>query len=218
MPTLLMVLGATLFFAGAIWLGLVNERKIDKPNGQSSSPPTLFSLFMSDLQPSKGIIWNAFSDFDLGVGDKTEKVRIFYNIYDDFISHSKYIAFYVPAIFITGTTPSSQTFDIVRYIANSYSGLLRDVQENRWAEMKTLGDVSAESTRNVTFSGRIFFYCADNLSIELAELRGIYQEHGADAQFRGMDYALAVWDSIQLGRVKTPQQYEVQNGVPQLKN
>jgi hypothetical protein len=130
MPILLMALGATLFFVGAIWLGLVDERIIDKPNGQSL-PPTLFSLFMSDLQPSKGIIWKAFSDFDIGVGDKTGKVRIFYNIYDDFIAHSKYMAFYVPAIFVKGTNPSSQTFDIVRYVANEYPVLLRGIQNNR---------------------------------------------------------------------------------------
>jgi hypothetical protein len=219
MPILLMGLGAVLFFAGAIWLGLVDEHIINKPSGQSLPPPTLFSLFMSDLQPSKGMIWKAFSDFDVGVGDKTEKVRIFYNIYDDFIAHSKYMAFYVPAIFIQGTSPSSQTFDIVRYLASGYPELLRDIQDNHWAEMKNLGDVSEESTKSVPFSGRIFFYCADNLSIEqLAELRALYQGHRVDAQFRGMDYALAVWDSIQLGRAKAPLQYELQNGVPHLKN
>jgi hypothetical protein len=57
--------------------------------------------------------------------------------------------------------------------------------------MKSLGDASEESTKNMPFSGRIFFYCADTLSIEqLAELRALYQGHGVDAQFRGMDYAL----------------------------
>src|SRR6202035_4391138 len=107
------------------------------------------------------LVWMAFSDFDIDVGGKTEKVRIFYNIYDDLISNSKYMSFYVPAIYVKGTAPSSQTMDIIRYVAINFKRLLNDIQENRWAEMKSLGEVSSETTRDAPFSGKIFFYCAD---------------------------------------------------------
>jgi hypothetical protein len=227
-PIIIMGFGIFLFFGGAIWYGLSEptirngsepQKNADRSAPSNTDPPTLFSLFMSELRPSKGLVWNSFSDFDIEVGSKTEKVRIFYNIYDDVISNSKYMAFYVPGIYIPGTAPSSQTIDIIRHISTDFKRLLNDIQENRWAQMKTLGETSVDTTKDIPFSGKLFFYCVDNLSIEqLAELRSLYQNHGVNAQFKGMDYTMAVWDSIQLGRVKPPPQYELRDGMPQLKN
>jgi hypothetical protein len=185
----------------------------------NAKPPTLFSLFMSDLRPAKGVEWDAFTDLDMTNGAIQYKIRIFYNIYDDINAHSKYMVFYIPAIHVQRTERSSQTYSIIKYMADSYHRFIDDIQKNRWAEMKNLGDASIESTKDIPFSNRIYIYHADSLSDEQrVELRKLYRKHGANVQFRGPDYALATWDSIQIGRIKPPPQYEVNNGVPTLKN
>lgn len=190
--------------------------ELSKKTKEPTSVPSLLSLFINDLQPPKGVKWGAFTDFELSGIE--QKIRIFYNIFDDFNSNSKYMSFYVPSIFVrAGPYPPSQTMDIAKYIAEHYTQYINDVQEKRWIELNSVGDASVDSTKTIPFSGRIYLYHADNLDVEqLASLKKTFRDNGADIQFRGMDYAAAVWTSIQLGNVKAPPQYEMHDNLPRL--
>jgi hypothetical protein len=185
-------------------------------NSQQLKPPTLFSLFMSDLHPSRGISWEAYSDFDMQSNGHHGTIRIFYKIFDDFNANSKFMSFYVPLVYVRDTEPGTQTIAILEEIAKNPRGYL-DIQDKRWVVMKNLGNSAEDSTRSTPFSGRIYFYHADSLNVEqLAFLTKKFREQQINAQFRGMDYAAAMWDAIRLGNAKAPPQYEVFNNKPRL--
>lgn len=182
---------------------------------RESPPPSLLSLFMTDLQPSEGMTWNASVEITIRVGDREVIIPIFYNIYDDTNANAKYLAFYIPAIHIKGAQPSVHSYSIAEEIAEKYPQWIKDIQENRWAVIKSTGSSSSDSTKDIPFSGRIFIYHADDFSIEqLAALQKLFRKHGATVQFRGMDYATAAWTAIRAGDAKPPPSYVLKNGYP----
>src|SRR5579859_284702 len=180
-------------------------------------PPTLFSLFMSDLKPASGIRWDSFSDFTFP--EFKPPIRIFYTIFSDLNANAYFASFYIPAI-STPLKPSERySYLIAEKLAADYARLLNDVRKKHWAEAQALGDASAVSTRDFSFSGRVYIYHADNFSVpERAALIAEFKKNGANVQFRSMDYAMAAWDSIQLGRTIAPPEYEIRNGFPALAN
>ncbi|MGO9238487.1 MAG: hypothetical protein ACLP4V_31975 [Methylocella sp.] len=208
-PVILANIGLLLLASAAIWQSSYPS-KIPSEAKTKVKCPTLFSLFMTDLQPPQGVVWQASTDFEIESGSHKASIRVSYNIMDDFNANAKYMSFYIPSIYVKDTEPSTQTFAILESIASTYQQYIKDVQEKRWAVLRTVGSVNSDSTKNVPFSGRIFLYHADDLSIEqLAALQKLYRDHGATAQFRGIDYSLTVWNSIQLGAVKPQPKYEV---------
>ena len=70
------------------------------------------------------------------------------------------------------------------------------------------------TTQELSFSGRVYVYHAGSVSLaDLAELDTAFRDSGAYAQFRGMNYVMAAWQSIRLGDAKAPPKYEVRDGV-----
>lgn len=182
----------------------------NEPSGTPSSTSTvdvplrLYDLFMSDSCPANGIAWQAeFSFYEESTGRSIIKIPYF--VFDDFQSNSKYMAFYVPMVSVPGTEPGSQSFDILKIIAKDYREKMKDIEGQKWAKWKMQGDIEKSSTRASNFSGRIYLYHGDDLSLEqLAELKKLYQENGATPIFRGIDYLRTVQNSIRLGESKNP--------------
>jgi hypothetical protein len=224
-----MGVGALLLGGGAIAFFLSPSGKgTESAHGHHQTPktasltaqakaPTLFTLFMTDLKPTNGIRWDAFSDFTYSDEKTPVTVRIFYTIISDLNANASFVTFYIPAIFNKLEPNKRYSYIIAEKLAADYPRLLDDVRKKHWAEAKFLGDASAISTRDFSFSGRIYIYHADNFSVtELAALTDEFKKMGATVQFRSMDYAMAAWDSIQLGRIKSPPEYEIRNGLPVL--
>lgn len=180
----------------------------------AQTPPTLFSLFMNDLKPQVGMVWNASYEVTVTVGDHKQQLPVFYNIYDDFSARSKYVSFYVPIIFASSLgTDQHLEFQVVENIAETYRGSIDDIQKNRWAEMGQIGTSNIESTAKIPFSGRVYVYHAKGFTVDqIAALTRLFRKKKADVQFRGMEYAASAWQSIQLGQAKPPPVYEVRDG------
>jgi hypothetical protein len=178
-------------------------------------PPSLFSLFMNDLIPGVGLKWQAYSDFELPTNGV--KARIFYNVYNDFISNVYFASFYVPEVVVSGNPDAELTTKMGNHIALNYAQFIEDIRSKYFVEHQGSGDSVVESTRHAVFSGRVYIYHAGSLSLEQqAMLQRTFNEHGAQVQFRGMDYVLAAWSSIRLGDMKPPPQYEVRDNLPHL--
>jgi hypothetical protein len=180
--------------------------------------PSLLSLFMNDLAPKVGLKWVAFSDFTLAELNDSQ-VRILYNVYNDLISNVYFASFFIPEVFVKGDPSQRLTPKITEHIAANYKQMIEDVRLKYSAEIRGAGDSSAESTRNSVFSGRVYVYHVGSLTVsELAHLDEIFRHNGAVPQFRGNEYALAVWGSIRAGDAQAPPKFDIVDNLPQLVN
>jgi hypothetical protein len=177
-------------------------------------PPSLLSLFMNDLKPRGSLTWNFYRDVETS---NQRVVRLFFNVYNDFIAHVYFAAFYVPEPLIDGKPASALNAEVINYIAVNHKRLIDDVRSQLLAESKGAGDVNVESTASLTFSGRVYVYHEGSLTVEqTANLDKAFRAQGAQPQFRGMDYVMAVWSSIRAGDVKSPPKYVLRDNAPSL--
>jgi hypothetical protein len=183
------------------------------PNGKLpvaalSGPPSLLNLFMTDLRPSVGLMWNAFGDVEVQTDGDKSKVRIFYKIVNDTQANTKFIAFYVPNL-------GGAFHAVLTFLSKDYKGYFSDIESKHWAVMGSEGTSDAVNTKDIGFSGAIYIYHEDPLSAEeLGEMTGRFRENGARVYFRGDKYVLAVWSSIRSGDIKAPPRFEIRNGLP----
>jgi hypothetical protein len=141
-------------------------------------------------------------------GRKTT-VRIFYKIVSDTDANSKFIVFYVPE--------GGDSVGIIKFLAAEYQGYFTDVETQHWAVMKSQGASDAVNTKDLAFSGRVFVYHEDTYSIEQqAEFVKLFRQHGATLLLRGPDHSLAVFQTIESGKITSPPSYVIRDGIPQL--
>jgi hypothetical protein len=105
----------------------------------------------------------------------------------NFDGKSEFLAFYIPR--------QVNSFEKISVLPSAYKPLLE--QHNRHARMRTKvpGDTSPTSSVDLAFSGRIFIYYEDMLSLEqLAFLEKQFTAKGLSVQFRGNDYLTLHWN------------------------
>ncbi|MDQ2861716.1 MAG: hypothetical protein M3T55_13560, partial [Pseudomonadota bacterium] len=65
-----------------------------------------------------------------------------------------------------------------------------------------------ETTNVLPFSGKIYIYYCDPLSIEeMANITKLFREQGAENELRGLSYRSVVNDNIKRGLTARPQQF-----------
>ena len=182
----------------------------------SAEPPTLLTLFMTDLLPNPGLQLKGWSDLPLAP-NTPEKVRVFYNLYEDLTSRVHFVSFYVPEILFNNGPASDITAKVVNYISLSYKHWIEEMRSKRFADYQAVGDANVQDTRQSRFSGQVFIYHAGTLTLQQrAELEKAFLARGAaQVQFRGMDYAVGRWSAIQAG-APPPPKYELRNNLPEL--
>jgi hypothetical protein len=170
--------------------------------------PDILDLFMTDFQLPQAMVWNASADIDIITENRKSSIRLFYNIITDAESNSKFIAFYIPHV--------DNLLEVVMLISREYRGYIDDVEKNHWAVMKSPGMANPTNTRETLFSGRVYIYYSDILSIEqAAESIKAFRSNGAPSiQFRGLDYMMVSWQSIKNGDKKPVPKYVIKDGVP----
>jgi hypothetical protein len=197
----LATLGTTLIILGSI-VGLIGAFKID---GSQTRPvltdePSLLTLFMNLLQPKPGSVVNGFTE------DNATGGRVYYNIYFDFRSNSKYLAFYVPHI--------NNALSVIRDLASEYRSLISSVDGSVNFDTRALGNTSSVATRNYMFSGAIYVFHEDFLSLkELSDLSDVFRNANATAQFYSTEFKLIEQSQIKLGNLPKMAVFELQNGI-----
>ena len=101
-------------------------------------------------------------------------------IYQDFPARSKFIGVYLPY------TTSEDTFRKIQIFSDVYQRFLD--QPRPEADSAFVGE-EMMSSKDLTFSGRIFVYHENALSLEQrASLEALYKSKNLSAQFRGFEY------------------------------
>ena len=79
-------------------------------------------------------------------------------------------------------------------IADKYKGMLNDLNSNVLIVSKNPGDTAKIFSKDLHFSGRIYIYHEDDLTLQqLGFLEGLYKANNLSIQFRGSDYVVARW-------------------------
>ncbi len=114
-------------------------------------------------------------------------VKIPARVYFDHDANSKFLSFYIPRC------PDS--FTACASLARDYKIAL-DESANVKMIAKHAGDATHTDSTDLSFSGRIFLYHEDTLSLEqLGALEILYKSKSLAPQFRGHDWTTARWMS-----------------------
>jgi hypothetical protein len=182
-PLLLMLCGLLFLVAGAAWyFWPVNPK--DTQAIESDHRPSLLDLFNSDFP---------YGHIDKEVLLKTAdggEVKALIHVFYDFNGRSSFLGFYLPR--------STMTFEACAYIGQNYKLLYDDIINSISVGARYAGDVAMTFSKDLVFSGRIYVYYEDDLSMEqLGVLAALYRQHGVDFQPRGGAYLTTQWLSRQ---------------------
>lgn len=199
----LMVSGTVLIAVGGV-IGLVGAMRADfdlanKPN--LTDTPSLLSLFMGLLQPKQGATIHGFTEIE------ALRTRVYYNLYLDFNSKTKYIAFYV-----------SHQQDILKTLKEIDCKEVADSVGNtvRINPHVIGGTATTVNTKDYLFSGMTYIFHEDEIGLEnLSDAAKQLRERGCTAEFYSEAFKLSEWNAIRTGVVPKMRGYEIRNGLIQ---
>jgi hypothetical protein len=174
-------------------------------------PPTVHELFQHDFKflSSDGTAETEKRDQN-GLLNRT---NLEYKIWYDVDSKSRFISIYIPHyIDLYGTlqvlpdsikgmldgpistiTLPDRPADKTRVTVIASNGVASRI------EVKNPGDYSSVNPNDLMFTGRIFIYFVDDLSLpQLGDLERAYNEKGLSPQFRSQDYVSEKWSQMQM--------------------
>lgn len=164
----------------------IYKNPLAKPAGPTSNPtptekpPTLSDLFTRDFPT----VLKATDEAEIDYGDKPiGKVKR--QLYLDFDAKTKFVGFYVPNV--RGSRASDTTAEICMALSNLVQNTIVDMEKK--VELSGGTRDQMESSRQLTFSGRVMIYHDDFLSItQKAKIIDAFVAHHCDVQFRGPAY------------------------------
>lgn len=110
--------------------------------------------------------------------------EIVFREHQDASARSMFISVFVPK--------SSRPFELLGYIAENYRAWMDEARAQFKIDMRAPGDHDAVVLTSLPFSGALYLYFEDDLTLQqLASLESAFEAHGAKAIFRGQPYALA---------------------------
>ena len=150
--------------------------------------PTLASLFNTDFPTVMKLTDN--NSKITWVGGATYPLKK--QLYLDFGARTQFVGFYIPSI---DPISGEGTYRICMALANEIQNTIRDLS----SALHVAGGYPDQMTHNkeLTFSGRVFVYHDDSLSItQKAEILKVFSANDCDVQFRGMEHLgpqVAAW-------------------------
>jgi hypothetical protein len=119
-------------------------------------------------------------------------ITLYATEYFDFQGKSKFIGFYIPA---SGPI-SNSSYIACGLISEEYKKTMDNIESSTIITGGFVGDSQQTSSKDLSFSGRIYIYHDDVLSLQqLATLEKIYQSKGLSVVFRGNEYLIARWNN-----------------------
>jgi hypothetical protein len=197
MPISLMVVGSILFFAGAIWLGITNERETEPKPAQSENvpnvpekPPTLHDVYKADMGRFAGFATTIA--MTLASPTTSLDVNVEAAVHFDFDARSKFLSFYI--------SRDQPTFDICAAIGSGGFQKILDGPLSVVSMISALpGDTSKTASEELVFSRRIFIYYDGDLTIQQqAAIDDLYKNNDLSVQLRGHSYWITRWNDPSL--------------------
>jgi len=150
------------------------------PDKPTSRPLTLKELFDTDFTSG-----GCNSEFTLTLKDGTKRI-IPYRVLTDFLSRTKYLAFYVP--------DAPDAMGQCKYLAANLQMPFDAVSKAIEVTMYDAGGMSKTEYKDLVFTGRVFLYHETYFSLaQLAELEAFFIENKAAVEFRGHAYLVLHW-------------------------
>jgi hypothetical protein len=163
------------------------------PDTSSDRPPNLHALYKSDF--------NRFLASELSDGvqysitntqtRKSEQLRFEFRVHSDFGTRSKFVSVYIsmpPANF------PNATYELCKQIAEDCAKLIERADGGILSMAKDPGDSTFEKSSDLLFTGKIYLYHEDFLTLEqYGDLEKLFRSKNMIVQFRGLDYATTRW-------------------------
>jgi len=154
---------------------------------QSILPKPLEELFKTDF-PGLG---KKIRDLTLTF-DGNDSIHCVMYVYQEFASGTEFIALYVP--------PCGLTSNVCDYFAHNYRKHYDELKRTIQMNVLGPGDFTHDRSADLAFSGRLYLYHADKLSLgELAEISNLLQSKGLNVKFRGAKYVADEWKQRLIG-------------------
>jgi hypothetical protein len=148
---------------------------------RADQPPTLLDLYRRDFPNLMKLHGEQIAHQAGG-----QQYKFHATAYLDFPSQSWFGGFFMPS------GPSS--YAVCAYLADHHKQALDNFRASIYAQAKYPGDSSPTNTQDLVFSGRIFLYHEDDLSLrQAADLTDLFKTKGVALQLRGHDYAMSRW-------------------------
>jgi hypothetical protein len=145
---------------------------------QPESLLTLEALFKTDF-PN---LFKTTMVSDPVVFEDGERVTLTSQEYEDFTTKSSFVGFYIPLTF--------KTFRVCVRVGNSVPHFIDEINKRMSLQMY---DTSGTSLRDLTFSGRVFVYHEEPLTLkQKAVLVDYFRSKKLAVEFRGIEYLQAV--------------------------
>lgn len=156
-----------------------SDKHEKKPKEQKvTKHPDLRELFITDFPT----LLKVTRDSEVHTHDGTT-VKIIQQEYMDFAGKTKFLGFYIFS--------SSHSYGACEFLVGECEKVMRDI-ESLTGEMAT--DSASTSLRDLTFSGRVYIYYEDDLSLQqLADLERLYKSKGLSVIFRSHEYMMRRW-------------------------
>lgn len=183
-PLVMMCAGAFLLVGGLVW-----DWRSAPGNGTIGGPKfpwkhTLEDLFKADFSD----VMNYQTNFSIkNVAHILElQVDVNFRMFYDFRSNIYFVSIFIPNL------KDARAIDDIQNIIQYIAGIVKtkcDEMKNNIVVMTGMPGSPMSDSRNMTFSGRVFIYTENALSvIQIGEITKFYQEKGMFIQIRGNDY------------------------------
>ena len=145
-------------------------------------PLTLRNLFDTDDFKSLGITNDATILNPLNGHHNTVTVRLF----EDLNEKVEFFSVFIPH--------SPDAFDLCVAVAGHYKSILNQLHQHILVGTVIPGETAETWSRDLTFSGRVYIYLDDDLSLQqLATLEKFYNQNGLSPEFRSRAFLTLHW-------------------------
>jgi hypothetical protein len=149
------------------------KRKRYKP-AIDPRPPSLLNRFQNDFSTCAKVA----NQLSVSLHDGRIHLEIPWQVCIDSDAGTKFVVFYLPR--------SPHTYDVCVLLADAVNQVLDHARSNVGIISKSPGDATHVDAKDFNFSGRVFLYHEDLLSLaELGSLETLYRSKNLFPQFRG---------------------------------
>ena len=152
----------------------------DWTSASQADRKSLFDLFKSDFSNLSQLSVETTAT----VGGPSNTSTFYTKVYLDFSAKTWFGAFFLPK--------NKDSYLIAADLANTYLRLLEDAKQKVYMAFKDPGDSERIEIAELTFSGRIYLYHEDDLSLkQMSDLTELFKTKGAALQLRGKPYQIS---------------------------
>jgi hypothetical protein len=166
----------------AVWAYQTFGSRKAQPESAPSKPLTLRECFDKDFTNLLRIL----NQLQVQSVDAKETVTVDCALFLDHAANTDFMSLYIPHC--------SRAFIVCGHLAGEVARIRDELKSRVGAHARVPGDITMDKSSDLAFSGRVFVYYEDELSLqELAALDNVYREKQLSPKFRGQSHAVTRW-------------------------